>query len=217
MFATVIWLVWVLGQQAGIDAAAALLALLLAVAFALWLLAVAPRRRAGRAAVAAAAAISVATTAAWSWSALRAEPDRTAAATAPRPTASAWQPWSTAALGAARAEGRPVFVDFTAAWCITCQVNKRATLSRGEVLEAFRAHDVLLLRADWTRRDPAITEALRGLGRSGVPVYAFYAPGAAAPQLLSEILTVSEVRAALGARGSRSSRSEPEATPARLP
>jgi thiol:disulfide interchange protein DsbD len=96
-----------------------------------------------------------------------------------------------------RAEGRPVFVDFTAAWCVTCQLYKRITLSDDALMAAFRARQVVLLRADWTRRDPAITEALRTLGRSGVPVYALYAPGAPAPRLLSEILTVSEIQDAL--------------------
>jgi thiol:disulfide interchange protein DsbD len=92
-----------------------------------------------------------------------------------------------------------VFVDFTAAWCVTCQFNKRTTLADAQVKADFAAKRVLLLRADWTRRDPAITAELARFGRNGVPVYLFYAPGAAGPQVLSEILSVDEVRAALSA------------------
>jgi thiol:disulfide interchange protein DsbD len=72
------------------------------------------------------------------------------------------------------AAGQPVFVDFTAAWCITCQVNKRLVLTDARVRDAFASRGVTLLRADWTRRDPAISEALSALGRSGVPVYVLY-------------------------------------------
>jgi thiol:disulfide interchange protein DsbD len=90
-------------------------------------------------------------------------------------------------------------VDFTAAWCVTCQVNKRTVLSRSEVKADLAARNVLLLRADWTRRDPAISTELARLGRSGVPVYAIYAPGATAPKLLSELLSTGEVREALAA------------------
>jgi thiol:disulfide interchange protein DsbD len=89
-----------------------------------------------------------------------------------------------------------VFVDFTAAWCITCQYNKKTTLSNSDVLADFAAKGVTLLRADWTRRDPAITLALEQLGRSGVPVYVLYQAGRT-PLVLSEILTVRDVRAAL--------------------
>ena len=91
---------------------------------------------------------------------------------------------------------RPVFVDFSAAWCVTCQYNKQTTLRDPKLLADMAAKNVVLLRADWTRRDPAITDALRQLGRNGVPVYALYQSGKA-PVLMSEIPSVAEVRSAL--------------------
>jgi thiol:disulfide interchange protein DsbD len=107
-----------------------------------------------------------------------------------------WQPWSPQAQAALVAQGRPVFVDFTAAWCVTCQYNKRTTLADATVLDDLAAKNVALLRADWTRRDPAVTHALAELGRNGVPVYAIYKNGQPI-QLLSEVLSVEEVREAL--------------------
>ena len=81
-----------------------------------------------------------------------------------------------------------MFVDFTAAWCVTCQVNKKVVLETQTVRDAFSAKGIALMRADWTRRDPAITAALAEFGRSGVPVYALFAPGKP-PVLLPELLT----------------------------
>jgi thiol:disulfide interchange protein DsbD len=80
-----------------------------------------------------------------------------------------------------------VFVEFTAAWCVTCQVNKRLVLDRSDVRSAFASRNVALMRADWTRRDPEITRALAALGRNGVPVYVLYRPGKE-PLLLPEVL-----------------------------
>ena len=87
-------------------------------------------------------------------------------------------------------------MDFTAAWCVTCQYNKKTTLAAPQVLADFAARQVVLMRADWTRRDPAITQALTALGRSGVPVYALYSPNQAVV-LFSELPSVAEVQAAL--------------------
>jgi thiol:disulfide interchange protein DsbD len=98
-------------------------------------------------------------------------------------------PWSEEEVTRQLTTGRTVFIDFTAAWCLTCQVNERVTLSRPEVQNAFRQRNVAFLVADWTRRDPSITAALHRYGREGVPTYVILRPGASTPQLLPEILT----------------------------
>ncbi|WP_227753680.1 MULTISPECIES: thioredoxin family protein [Ramlibacter] len=190
MFATVAWLTWVLGQQSGIDGATALLALLIALAMMAWALTLPGR---SRAVVGAIALASLALTGAWLVGSLARPPATAGAAVAEGP----WQPWSTARVDQLLAEGRPVFVDFTAAWCVTCQINKKTTLGRPEVLAALAAKNVALLRADWTRRDPEITQALAKLGRNGVPVYVFLSPGKA-PQVLSEVLGVRDMQEAIG-------------------
>jgi DsbC/DsbD-like thiol-disulfide interchange protein/cytochrome c biogenesis protein CcdA/thiol-disulfide isomerase/thioredoxin len=144
MFATVVWLVWVLGQQLPLGSS-----------------------------------------------------DTDVVSKSSETSGELWQPWQPGSVDQLLASGKPVFVDFTAAWCVTCQFNKKTTLSKPELLAEFDAKKVQLLRADWTRRDPAIGAALKDLGRSGVPVYVLYAPGKA-PQVLSEIISVDDVRQALG-------------------
>jgi thiol:disulfide interchange protein DsbD len=99
-----------------------------------------------------------------------------------------WQPWSLERERTLLEAKEIVFVDYTAAWCITCQVNKRTTLDANEVKAKFKEKKVNLLQADWTRYDPAITESLRKLGRSGIPVYVLYAPGKS-PKLFTEFLS----------------------------
>ncbi len=188
MFATVAWLVWVLGQQSGIDGAGALLALLVAVAFVAWTLTLAGRGRV----LAGSVALAVLLGLAWGVGPYVTEP----AAVARQGDDGPWQAWAPGRVDQIVASGRPVFVDFTAAWCVTCQYNKKTTLSDPAVLADIAAKQVVLLRADWTRRDPAITAALQQLGRNGVPVYVLYQAGRA-PVLMSEILSVSDMRAAL--------------------
>lgn len=107
-------------------------------------------------------------------------------------------PWSEEEVTRQLSAGRSVFIDFTAAWCLTCQVNQRLTLSRPEVQAAFRAKNVAFLVADWTRRDPAITAALQKYGREGVPTYVLLRPPPpSVPQLLPEIITPSIILDAL--------------------
>ena len=189
MFATVAWLVWVLGQQSGIDGAGALLGLLVALSMAVWALTLRGRARL------ALASLAVVGLALLAWTAGPAITRPLPPTTSPT-LAGGWQPWEPGRVDQLLAAGQPVFVDFTAAWCVTCQYNKKATLANREVLADFEAGKFALLRADWTRRDPAITAALAQLGRNGVPVYVVYRQGRA-PVVLSEVLGVEEVRSAL--------------------
>ena len=195
MFATVVWLVWVLGQQSGIDGAATLLALLVALAAVVWSLTLAGRTRWALTTLFIALSATLVFSSGKNILQPAVAPDQ---AQAGAETTSLWQPWSADRVAQALAQQQPVFVDFTAAWCVTCQYNKRTTLANPAVLAGFAQRKVALLRADWTRQDPAITAALNQLGRSGVPVYVLYAPGKA-PVVLSEILSTSEVLDALKA------------------
>ena len=194
MFATVVWLVWVLGQQSGIDGAASLLILLVGLGLLAWSLALQGRARRWLGSVATVAMALLL----WAFGphVTRMAEVAAAPANATATAAQGWQPWAPGAAEALVASGRPVFVDFTAAWCVTCQYNKKTTLANSEVLADLHAKNVALLRADWTRRDPAITAALAQLGRNGVPVYVFYRPGKP-PVVLTEVLSVDEVRSTI--------------------
>jgi thiol:disulfide interchange protein DsbD len=188
-----VWLVWVLGEQLGIGAAARLLAALVLVAAALWAWSrfLAPAHGSRRALAVVAVAALLAAAALFGWPA--GEPRAATTDTSGR-----WAPYSDEALQAERAGGRAVFVDFTAAWCVTCQVNKRVVLESDAVRRAFADHGVVRMRADWTNRDARITAALARLGRNGVPVYAVYSTAPdGVPELLPELLTSDTVVRAL--------------------
>ena len=195
MFATAVWLLWVLGQQSGVGAMARALMALVGLGLLLWLAHVgALRGGVGKSA----AALALAGLLAWSWPAasLDGEPAAGGSAAAATTTEGRWLPYDEAQLARFAAEGRPVFVDFTAAWCVSCQVNKRLVLDTAAIQQDFERADVALMRADWTRRDATITQALARLGRNGVPVYVLLRPGME-PLLLPEILSQRIVREAL--------------------
>jgi thiol:disulfide interchange protein DsbD len=196
MFAAAAWLTWVLTLQAGTTALAALLIAGVIAALAAWLFGAG--QRAGRspplfggAALAFAAAVAVAAA------------GLSAPADAARPGAAASavpsEPFSPARLEALRAERRPVFVDFTAAWCVTCQVNERVALSSRKVAAAFARADAVYLKADWTRRDPVIAETLKRHGREGVPLYLLYGRDGGEAKVLPQLLTEGLVVEALAA------------------
>ncbi|MDE0855521.1 MAG: thioredoxin family protein, partial [Nevskia sp.] len=108
------------------------------------------------------------------------------------------EPWSEQRVAELRAQGRTVFVDFTADWCITCKVNEHVALDTAAVHQAFAAQQVVWLQGDWTRADPAITRLLAQYGRSGVPLYLLYVKGGE-PKVLPQLLTPSMVVDALKA------------------
>ncbi|HZF66561.1 MAG TPA: thioredoxin family protein, partial [Gemmatirosa sp.] len=209
LLATVVWLAWVLGRQAGIDAVTALLAALTLLAFGLWalgrfgtLVASAGRRRAARGVALAAGAGALALVIGGA----RSAPVRAAvtvdATTPPSQGAGAlpWRQYSALTLDALRDSGRVVLLDFTADWCLTCKVNERVAFESDTVRAALRAHDVALLRADWTTRDPSVTGALAAFGRNSVPFVVLYGRDrAAAPAVLPTLLTPGIVTRALDA------------------
>lgn len=196
MFATAIWLIWVASVQSGPQGVLAALVAVLAAGFVVWLIGVTrgslPRRVFGSA-----LAVLVVLGAGW-FTIQNAVPGATTEARAG--DVEAWSPERVAAL---QAQGKPVFVNFTAAWCITCIANERVALSRQEVKDAFAKLGVVYLKADWTNRDARIAKALAEQGRAGVPLYLFYAghkDGQAEilPQLLTSDTVIAAAQRAAG-------------------
>ena len=190
MFATAIWLVWVASVQTGPAGVLTALVALLAAGFVVWLVRVTREGR-GRPIGLAAALLILSGT---GWFVMENAVPVPAATTASSGEAEPWSPQRVAEL---QAQGKPVFVNFTAAWCITCLANERVALARAEVKRGFADLGIAYLKADWTNRNPEIAKALAEHGRAGVPLYLFY-PGkpGAAPEVLPQILTPSDVIAA---------------------
>ncbi len=188
LFATVAWLAWVLGSQTGNDGSAKLLFGLVAVALAAWSYGhwqvARPKLAVFLAALFGALALFV------SWPGAQPIVGKTSVAAAD------WIPYSRQKLAELRAQGQPVFIDFTATWCITCQVNKRVALNDDAVIRRFGELAIVRMKADWTLQDPEITRALAEFGRNGVPLYVFY-PRQGQAKVLPEILTPSLVLEAI--------------------
>jgi thiol:disulfide interchange protein DsbD len=191
MYATALWLSWVLVQQAGADALLIALGGMLVIAFAAWLFdstrsSPTNRRRAATLiAVALLAGISIA-----GYLQLQAAAPAATANSKHVAAGENWEAYSEEKLQTLRAEGKPVFLNFTAAWCITCLANERVALSKDNVIAAFREQGVTYLKGDWTNQDAAITKKLAEFGRNGVPLYVFYPAGKdTQPVLLPQILT----------------------------
>ena len=186
LYATAAWLLWVLSQQVGPSGLASALAGSVLLAFGLWWFAQPLRRRGLRNALGGTlilASLALMVAAGHNTSTLSAVP--------------AAETWSRERVSALQQDDRAVLVNFTAAWCITCKVNEQIALSTDAVRQALDENGVAYLRADWTRRDPAITEELRRHGRSGVPLYLLYPAGQGPPEVLPQLLTEGLVLQAL--------------------
>ncbi|WP_446743049.1 protein-disulfide reductase DsbD family protein [Silvibacterium acidisoli] len=184
IFGTVIWLIWVYTQLVGVNALLALLAAFLLLAIAGWIMGRWPAK--APATIAAAIVLILAI-------ALPVEAARTLSAPSAKTggaAATGWEPFTPDAVARYRAQGKPVFVDFTASWCLSCQVNERVVLDKAEVQNKLKNSGVVLIRADWTSHDETIANTLASLGRNSVPTYVIYpADPQAQPKVLPEVLT----------------------------
>ncbi|HUP65409.1 MAG TPA: protein-disulfide reductase DsbD domain-containing protein [Thermoanaerobaculia bacterium] len=193
LFATVAWLVWVFGHQTGVDGILRLLLGLTLVGAAAWVWGSWSTFDASSLATATARSVAVALLASGFLLSVTAEPVSSEVNTTgvlQSGSGVQWEPWSEERVAELRAEGRPVFINFTAAWCLTCKVNERVAFSSAEVSRIAGERNIAMLKADWTNRDASITRALSSFGRSGVPLYVVYeADASASPRLLPEILS----------------------------
>jgi thiol:disulfide interchange protein DsbD len=203
MYAAVAWLVWVLTVQVGSDAVPRILGAAVILALAAWIYGIVQRRAVmgGRPVVLAAVAsilgaIAIGGGALWPAYTTASEPSGTAELDD--------EAYTPARLAALQAEGRPVLVNYTAAWCVSCQVNDRVALSTTSVSEAFKRNNAVYLKADWTKRDGEIAAELARFGRAGVPLYLVYGAKGGEPVILPSILTEGVVVKALNAAGKTS-------------
>lgn len=200
MMATVIWLLWVLSLQADAAALIRMAGLFLAIGFSMWIAGRWGALHRPKPVRLAARVLAVLIAGAALIAAIGPTPGRAASAgeTSLHGAVVRWEPFTPERVAELRSEGKPVFIDFTAAWCLTCQVNKRVALRRTEVEAKFAELGVATLVADWTDRNETIARALAEFGRSGVPFYVYYPPGKdSAPVILPEVLTPAVVLRAL--------------------
>ncbi|MEW6497242.1 MAG: thioredoxin family protein [Cyanobacteriota bacterium] len=204
IYGAVAWLLWVLTLQAGTDGLAVALTGLIAIAFAAWLYQKTQTarnlwRRVCLVGSLATLVLALTITPLVGNSPAPSSQATDSGTTNPSKSGLAWQPYTTEQLEALRQSNQPVFVNFSAAWCVTCLVNERVALSQPEVISAFEQKKVALVKADWTNRDTAITEALSKFGRSGVPLYVLYPRGLnqGQPLILPQVLAPATVQDAL--------------------
>ena len=203
MYGAAAWLAWVLAVQAGPDLLARLLAAGVALAFACWLAGLAQRRallgQPARVLGLAALGVAVLSVAAAVWPTPAQAVAEGSAPSGTDASGLAYEAYTPERLAALRAEGRAVFVNYTAAWCVTCQVNERVAFSTRTAAEAFTGSGTVYLKADWTRRDAVIAEDLARFGRAGVPLYLVYPAGGGEPEILPQLLTPDMVARAVKA------------------